>query len=463
MQSWKPARPARPRRGPGFRAGLGLALALGLAACDLTESELRDAIADHTPHEAYVATLREAGALGSAVGQAWLGAAREALRSPPLVRPPFRERGVLSPERPSAVGYRIPLRTGQELHVEVALADTSADVFIDLFLSTPDTAAPIAHVTSAQDGATSLVHEAAVDGDYLLRIQPELLRGGVYTVTIVADAALAFPIPGRDADAIGSYFGAPRDGGARDHHGIDIFAPRGTPVIAVTDGHVRSVRETPRGGKVVWLRDPERGQSVYYAHLDAQLVESGQSVETGDTLGLVGNTGNARSTPPHLHFGIYRRGRGPINPFPFVHSPDESPVPPAADEALLDTWVRITRDAAALRDGFRDDAPLIRTLEAGSAARVIAIAGSRYRLRLPDGRDGYVADWLVAAADAPIAREAAPRTLAVRARPEPSSVVIDSLAGGASFEVLARYGPLRLVRAGDGRTGWLDASLVNDN
>ncbi len=71
------------------------------------------------------------------------------------------------------------------------------------------------------------------------------------------------------------------------------------------------------GGKQVWLRDGIFGQSLYYAHLDSILVSGGKRVKTGDTLGLVGNTGNAKTTSPHLHFGIYTTN-GAIDPLPFV-------------------------------------------------------------------------------------------------------------------------------------------------
>lgn len=70
------------------------------------------------------------------------------------------------------------------------------------------------------------------------------------------------------------------------------------------------------GGNVVWLRDPARGLTHYYAHLDTVLVASGQRVRRGDTLGTVGNTGNARATPPHLHFGLYDGGA--LDPEPFL-------------------------------------------------------------------------------------------------------------------------------------------------
>ena len=72
------------------------------------------------------------------------------------------------------------------------------------------------------------------------------------------------------------------------------------------------------GGNVVWIFDPSRGQSHYYAHLEKQAVSTGERVKAGDVVGYVGNTGNARTTPPHLHFGIYSRGEGPVDPLPFV-------------------------------------------------------------------------------------------------------------------------------------------------
>ena len=64
------------------------------------------------------------------------------------------------------------------------------------------------------------------------------------------------------------------------------------------------------------------GKSIYYAHLDSILVQSGSRVKRGDTLGLVGNTGNAQTTAPHLHFGVYANGRAAVNPLPFIKRTD---------------------------------------------------------------------------------------------------------------------------------------------
>jgi murein DD-endopeptidase MepM/ murein hydrolase activator NlpD len=79
-------------------------------------------------------------------------------------------------------------------------------------------------------------------------------------------------VQGHNDAAVGSFWGGNRDGGARRHEGIDIFAPRGTPAIAATAGYITRTGETPLGGRVVWLVDAARGDHLYYAHLDKQLV-----------------------------------------------------------------------------------------------------------------------------------------------------------------------------------------------
>jgi murein DD-endopeptidase MepM/ murein hydrolase activator NlpD len=131
-----------------------------------------------------------------------------------------------------------------------------------------------------------------------------------------AAKALAFPVAGKKSN-IGSYWGADRDGGRRKHKGIDIFARKGTPVVAISDGIIVEKDHTPIGGKTLWLRSSDHQLTAYYAHLDKQSVKEGQHVRKGQVIGTVGNTGNALTTPSHLHFGIYK-GSGPVNPLPYV-------------------------------------------------------------------------------------------------------------------------------------------------
>lgn len=130
--------------------------------------------------------------------------------------------------------------------------------------------------------------------------------------------SLVMPVVGvRNAQLYNSW-GDARDGGRRRHRGIDIFAPKGTPLVAVADGVVSYIGVQPKGGNCLWLTS-ETGASFYYAHLDrwAPGLYEGLEVKSGDLLGYVGNTGNALSTPPHLHFGINSNDEM-VNPYPIL-------------------------------------------------------------------------------------------------------------------------------------------------
>jgi peptidoglycan LD-endopeptidase LytH len=129
---------------------------------------------------------------------------------------------------------------------------------------------------------------------------------------------LRMPVVGVSARDLDDSWHAPRDGGSRVHKGIDIFAPKGTEVIAVADGIVSFIGDQRLGGHCVWL-STESGASFYYAHLDrwAPGLYEGMEVQAGDLLGYVGNTGNAKFTPSHLHFGVNQSDEM-VNPFPLL-------------------------------------------------------------------------------------------------------------------------------------------------
>ncbi len=130
-----------------------------------------------------------------------------------------------------------------------------------------------------------------------------------------APVAMRVPVQGVDATRIADTFGAPR-GRDRSHQGVDIFARRGTPVVSATDGLVVAVRDQGLGGRQAWVLGPG-GERHYYAHLDdwALALRAGDRVRAGTQLGIVGDTGNARGTPPHLHYGVYT-ANGAIDPLP---------------------------------------------------------------------------------------------------------------------------------------------------
>ena len=134
----------------------------------------------------------------------------------------------------------------------------------------------------------------------------------------LSGSALAMPVVGIYPYDLSNSWGDPRDGGRRKHRGIDIFAPKGTAVVAVADGIISYIGDQPKGGNCLWLTT-ESGTSFYYAHLDrwASGLFEGMEVRTGDLLGYVGNTGNARTTPAHLHFAINEDDEM-VNPYPIL-------------------------------------------------------------------------------------------------------------------------------------------------
>ena len=261
------------------------------------------------PHQAYGYGLAVTGSSGAEQAGDWVTAAHRALFQPQPIELPFRKRA----ERASggaASAYAFTVPVGRRVSVQVAADDASGgELFVDLFRVS---AAKHERVAGALPGGgpQPVAIDAVEGGDYVLRVQPPLGATASYGVEIATKALLSFPVEGVDGRAIWSAFGAERDGGRRAHRGVDIFAPRGTPVLAATDGWVTRVETTRVGGNVVWMQPLFGNMRVYYAHLHEQWVEPGEFVLAGQPLGSVGNTGNAVTTPPHLHFGVYVRRPG---------------------------------------------------------------------------------------------------------------------------------------------------------
>ncbi|HYN75870.1 MAG TPA: peptidoglycan DD-metalloendopeptidase family protein [Candidatus Limnocylindria bacterium] len=126
----------------------------------------------------------------------------------------------------------------------------------------------------------------------------------------------ACPAPGaRFTDT----YGAARGGGG--HAGVDMLAPRGTPIRAVESGTVlRAHWSGSSGGWTITLQG-RSGSKFFYAHNDVNLAKSGEKVTVGEVIAKVGSTGNAGSTN-HLHFEYWKSGKesAPVNPTPLVRS-----------------------------------------------------------------------------------------------------------------------------------------------
>lgn len=159
-----------------------------------------------------------------------------------------------------------------------------------------------------------------------------------YTTLLQEELPRTLPIPvdGVAAAHLQNTWGSARDGG-RHHKGIDIFAPRNTPIRSVTEGIVESKGMRGLGGQVVTVTGPG-GYRHYYAHLEdfgSQAV--GDWVEAGEIIGYVGNSGNAAVSSTHLHYGIYTPAGDAINPYPFLKSGQPFAAPAAQTAQTLQT------------------------------------------------------------------------------------------------------------------------------
>lgn len=146
---------------------------------------------------------------------------------------------------------------------------------------------------------------------------------------------MEFPLDG--SHSFTDTFGAPREGN-RLHQGIDIFAEKLTPVVAVADGTVTRVATGDRAGRYIVVQHNDQWLS-YYLHLNndtpgtddgladdwVEGIVVGAKVKAGDLLDYVGDSGNAESTPSHLHFELHRPAGVVVNPYPHLLAADGAP------------------------------------------------------------------------------------------------------------------------------------------
>ncbi|OSZ77016.1 hypothetical protein CAP36_11355 [Chitinophagaceae bacterium IBVUCB2] len=293
---------------------------LTLMSCSNPISKI---LGNNTPHEGYARKMEK-----TTGGNYWITVSENSLLAPHSIKLPYRQLGYFPKDKARALSLQFNVRRGEKLSIELNSTD-SLQIFADVF---KQEGAGINHLIALGKDDSVISFDAEETGSYILRLQPPLESSGRYDLAIKLFPSLEFPVAGKKA-RVGSVWGDPRDNGLRSHEGIDIFAPKLTPVIAAADGTISSVKDGGLGGKTVNLKVSGRNLSLYYAHLDQQLVQSGQSVKKGDTIGLVGNTGNAQTTPPHLHFGIYSYG-GAIDPLPFVDKTSD-PIPAVANKDII--------------------------------------------------------------------------------------------------------------------------------
>lgn len=363
---------------------LGLLLfAMAQVSCNTLNSRI---FSKKTIREKYEDKLEKDSGKHHPLVNAWLNSAEYSLNNPLSISTPYYETGRFSADNPTATSLKVFLERGRKLSVK--LNKTSAQpyaVYVDLWYA-GDSAreTPPRFISAADTVNNSLDYVAEKDEWLIVRYQSQISINGSYTIAISPKASFSFPISPAVKSNIGSFWGVDREGGARKHEGIDIFAPAKSPVVAVADGYITSVSENKLGGKVIFMRPDETNYNVYYAHLHEQLVTTDQRVKAGDVIGLTGNTGNAKNTPSHLHFGIYTFG-GPIDPLAFVEKRKE----PASkiETKILNPFMTTSRQTKVYAD--LSILNPIATLNKQVSLQAEAFNGNYYRVILPDGRKAF--------------------------------------------------------------------------
>ena len=405
-----------------------------------------------SPHQTYAQRLKDAGFERTAMGKAWLVIADSSLRKPASIAVPYKETGYFPSDRVEAAAFRFEAKEGEKLTVRLSKKPAEGfEIYLDLFNEASGDEPGL--VGFADTSSSDFTYNVDDTGFYLLRLQPELLRGGEYTMTITNGPSLAYPIKATGSKHIKSFWGDGRDAGMRKHEGIDLFAPFHTPVVAAAEGVVSRVNENRLGGKVVWLRPAGTNYSLYYAHLDSQLVSDGQRVSVGDTLGLMGNTGNARSTPPHLHFGIYTFG-GAVDPLPFVKPEIKKPDNVQAPLDNLNMTVRSeNRNSRLFSSPDRGSESINLTFQ--TVMLVNAASGNMYKTTLPDGRSGYISSDAVRPAVKPLRQYPLAKDRPLLEQPLDSAARKRTLTPGNEVNILGQFGDYYFVSDQEGLKGWV--------
>jgi len=402
-----------------------------------------------SPHETYGTRLKAAGLQQTAMGSSWLQTATESLSKALKISIPYKETGFFAAERVQAATFQFEARRGEKLYISLSKnPQQNFNVFTDVWQQSNLNRV----LASADTTGKPLIVEVKQTGTYLLRLQPELLRSGEYTLTIQSGPALSFPVAKSGKPNIGSFYGADRDAGIRKHEGIDIFAKKGTPALAAANGTAQP-GENKLGGKVVFLHPDDADYTLYYAHLDSQLVHNGQHVSIGDTVGLVGNTGNARSTPSHLHFGIYTN-EGAVNPLTFVAPITKKAEPILASLKNLNATVRTESKNTKLYESPSEKSMLKEALPEGTALLVDAAAGNYYKVTLPNGQTGFLNSKTVDAVNKPLRKLTLKMQQPLYNQPDTLSPKKLVLTVGKPVNILAGFENFYLVEDGT-ETGWV--------
>ena len=371
-----------PQRLIGFTA-----LLIGLSSCKEVQ-QISDIITKPTPRELYARDYDN-----NLDYLKWHASYQTALHDSLYIELPYAEVGIFSDENLPVYSYDVHLERGEKVMVKMTSDSTFA--FLDIYsYKSADSLKNKPILSEKLSNETSIAMPVEQSEKYKILIQPQLYAFSTFKIEIYTQPSLKFPVAGFSDRAIQSFWGNPRSGGTRLHEGIDIFAPRLTPVVAVTDGHISFTGERGLGGKQVWLRDGIFGASYYYAHLDSIKTTTTNKVSVGDTLGFVGNTGNAKTTAPHLHFGIYT-SKGAIDPLPFVRTRErkEMNINTPSDLGI------ITSQKANVRNEPNSNSLNLNTLKYQDTIQIMGRTRDWYHAILDNGSKGFIHKSLIKEVD----------------------------------------------------------------
>lgn len=168
-------------------------------------------------------------------------------------------------------------------------------------------AGPKATAETGQPGEAALAAIARKVGSFFRPKAPGArIRPQDVDLSDLLSARLLIPVEGVDVEKLRDTFLASR-GRYRKHLAIDIGAPRGTPVVATSDGEIVKTPREKRGGQTIYMKDTSGQYLFYYAHLSkyAPGIVSGRRISRGEVIGYVGSTGHVVGGS-HLHFSIAR-------------------------------------------------------------------------------------------------------------------------------------------------------------
>ncbi|HLR30974.1 MAG TPA: hypothetical protein VK074_00690, partial [Fodinibius sp.] len=195
---------------------------LTMTSCEKVQRTLQP----QSPYEQYQQALLDSKLADRPMVRKWMQAGDSVLHQAVETTIPLKSTVTYFKDDPVAYSWKLDMKEGRVLHARISATDTTHQVFMDLFVLEDE---ELSHITSAEDSL--MQYEIDENQTLLLRLQPELLVSGSITLILTDQPSIDFPVAGANPTDIKSFWGAPRDGGARRHEGVDIFAERGTPVV----------------------------------------------------------------------------------------------------------------------------------------------------------------------------------------------------------------------------------------